>query len=286
MAMLGAHMSIAGGVFNAPLRGKTVGCNTIQLFTKNSNQWKAKPITEDDRRQFLENLNETGINPAFTHNSYLINLGSPDDELASKSYKSMWEELDRTEFLEMPLIVIHPGSHTGSGEQEGLKRIAGSLKKLLRETGGYKVKIALETTAGQGTSLGCCFEHLAWLLDKIGSDRVVVCYDTCHTFAAGYDIRTKSACKETFDKFDQIIGLKKLAAFHLNDSLKEFGSRIDRHQHIGKGHIGLAGFRNLLNDPRFDAVPMVLETPKGPEMKEDLENLKTLRSLIKKKKMK
>jgi len=284
MAVLGAHMSIAGGLYNAPRRGKSIACDTIQLFTKSSNRWKAKPLTEDDRNKFLQCLKETGIEPAFAHNSYLINLASPDAGLARKSFQSMREELDRAEFLKMPFIVIHPGAHTGDGEQKGLRRIANSLKKLIEQTLGYKAGIALETTAGQGTSLGSSFEQLAWLIEEVGSERIVVCYDTCHTFAAGYDIRTKSAYTETFEKFDDIIGLKKLAAFHINDSLKELGSRIDRHQHIGKGHIGLAGFKNLLNDPRFAGIPMVLETPKGPEMAEDVENLKVLRDLIKKKK--
>ena len=284
MPILGAHMSIAGGVYNAPLRGNSIGCDAIQLFTKNSTRWNAKPLSENEKGQFLQNLKDTKIRPAFAHNGYLINLGSPSAELHRKSMEAMREEIDRTEFLELPFIVIHPGSHTGDGEPKGLKRIADSLEKLIRETRGYKSKIALETTAGQGTNLGYTFEQLAWLLDKIGSERMAVCYDTCHTFAAGYELRTKSGYKETFEKFDDIIGLENLVVFHLNDSLKDLGSKIDRHQHIGKGYIGLKGFRNLLNDRRFVGIPMVLETPKSPDMKQDIENLKVLRSLIKKKK--
>jgi len=281
--LLGAHMSIAGGVQNAPLRGRTAGCDTIQIFTKNSNQWKAPPLQQQAKQDFLQNLDKTGIAPVFAHNGYLINLASPNPELYEKSFNAMRDEIERAEFLQLPLIVIHPGSHTGDGEENGLKRIARSLKKLLKQTSGCSVRIALETTAGQGTNLGYTFEQLKSLIEQTANERIVVCFDTCHTFAAGYELRTRTGYKETMDRFEEVIGFDKLAVIHLNDSKKELGSKRDRHEHIGQGCIGLQGFKNLLNDPRFKNIPMVLETPKGPELKEDIENLKILRSLIKKK---
>jgi deoxyribonuclease IV len=279
--LLGAHMSIAGGVGNAPLRGETAGCNTIQIFTKNNNRWQSPPIKQEDQQAFLENLNHTGIGPVFSHNAYLINLASPKPDLHKKSVDAMRDEIERAEYLKLSFVVIHPGSHSGDGEDNGLRRIAASIKKLMKETSGYSVGIALETTAGQGTNLGYTFEQLGRLIEEIADDRIGVCFDTCHSFTAGYELRTKAGYKETTDQFQQHIGFDKLLAVHLNDSKKEFQSKKDRHEHIGKGFIGLEGFKNVLNDPGFQAVPMVLETPKGPELKEDIENLKILRGLIK-----
>jgi len=285
--LLGAHMSIAGGVFNAPLRGKSIGCDTIQIFVKNANQWFGKEITDEEVEKFSEAKKETGIDPIFSHNSYLINLASPDDALYEKSTSSMLDELERSERLRLPFIVMHPGAHVGSGEEAGLKRIAAAINTLFQKTKGYKVKIALETTAGQKSSLGCKFEHMAFLIEAIKDrKRVCVCYDTCHTFAAGYDLRTKKAYEATFAEFDKVVGLERISAFHLNDSVDELGSRIDRHAHIGQGRIGLEGFRLLLNDGRFAKTPMILETPKGPDMAEDVTNLKVLRGLVKKRKKK
>lgn len=282
--LLGAHMSIAGGVFNAPTRGKSIGCDTIQIFVKNANQWVGKPISDEEAEKFYETKKETGIDPIFSHNSYLINLASPDDALYEKSLNAMLDELDRSEKLKLPFLVIHPGSHVGSGEGAGLKRIAEALNILLAKTKGYKVKIALETTAGQKSNLGHKFEHLAYLIKAVkDKKRVCVCYDTCHTFAAGYDLRTKKAYDATFNEFDGLVGLARICAFHLNDSVKELGSNIDRHAHIGQGHIGEEGFRLLVNDERFANIPMVLETPKGPDMAEDVMNLKVLRGLTQKK---
>lgn len=284
---LGAHMSIAGGVFNAPVRGKSVGCDTIQIFVKNANRWVGKVITDEEVEQFRQAREETGIDPVFSHNSYLINLASPDDALYQKSIGAMLDELERSERLGLPFLVIHPGAHVGSGEDAGLKRIASGINTLLQKTKGYEVKVALETTAGMKSSLGCKFEHLATLIEAIkDKNRVCVCYDTCHTFAAGYDLRTKKAYEATFKEFDKVVGLNRLCAFHLNDSVKELGSNIDRHAHIGQGYIGESGFRLLMNDDRFEKIPMVLETPKGPDMKEDVMNLKVLRGLIKKKRQK
>ena len=282
--LLGAHMSVAGGVFNAPVRGKSVGCDTIQIFVKNANRWVGKVMTDEDVEKFQEARKESGIDPIFAHNAYLINLASPDDALYKRSMDGMLDELERSERLKLPFIVIHPGAHVGSGEEAGLKRIAAALNALFEKTKGYKVKIALETTAGQKSSLGHRFEQIAALLEAIrDKKRVCVCFDTCHSFAAGYDIRTKKTYEATFAEFDRVIGLKWISAFHLNDAMKELGSRVDRHTHIGEGHIGVSGFRLLMNDERFAEVPMVLETPKGPEMAEDVKNLKVLRGLIKKK---
>jgi deoxyribonuclease-4 len=277
-------MSIAGGAFNAPTRGKSAGCDTIQIFVKNANQWVGKPISDEDAEKFQETKKETGIDPVFSHNSYLINLASPDDALYEKSANAMLDELERSEKLKLPFLVIHPGSHVGSGEEAGLKRIAEALNSLLAKTKGYRVKIALETTAGQKSNLGSKFEHLSYLIDAVkDKKRLCVCYDTCHTFAAGYDLRTKKAYEATFKEFDSVVGLDRLCAFHLNDAVKELGSNIDRHAHIGQGHIGEEGFRLLLNDERFENIPMVLETPKGPDMAEDVMNLKVLRGLIRQK---
>ncbi len=282
--LLGAHMSIAGGVFNAPVRGKSIGCDTIQIFVKNANQWVGKPISDEEAEKFQETKKETGIDPIFSHDSYLINLASPDDALYEKSVNAMLDELERSEKLNLPFLVIHPGSHVGSGEEAGLKRIAEALNSLFAKTKGYKVKIALETTAGQKSNLGYKFEHLGYLI-KAAKDkkRICVCYDTCHTFAAGYDLRTKKAYDATFKEFDKVVGLDRICAFHLNDAVKELGSNIDRHAHIGQGYIGEEGFRLLLNDETFENIPMVLETPKGPDMAEDVMNLRVLRGLIRQK---
>ncbi len=281
--LLGAHMSISGGIFNAPIRGESIGCDTIQIFTKNANQWKAKTLTDDEIKKFQDEKKRTGIHPIFGHDGYLINIAAPSGETYAKSMVSLLEEVERAERLSLPYLVMHPGSHLGSGEEEGLKKIASSINEIHKKTKGYKVKITVETTAGQGSNLGYRFEQIARIMDMVKeSERLAVCYDTCHTFAAGYDIRDKKAYKKTFDEFDEVIGLDRLAVFHLNDSKRELASRIDRHEHIGKGCIGLEAFRILLNDKRFAKIPMVLETPKGPDMAEDIENLEVLRSLIKK----
>jgi len=285
--LLGAHMSIAGGVFNAPARGKSVGCDTIQVFVKNANRWVGKVITNEDVEKFRQAKEETGIDPIFSHNSYLINLASPDDALYKKSLEAMLDELERSEKLGLPFLVMHPGAHVGSGEKAGLKRIATGINTLFKKTKGYKVSIALETTAGMKSNVGYKFEDLAALIEAIkDKKRMCVCYDTCHTFAAGYDLRTKKAYEATFKEFDQVVGLNRICAFHLNDSVNELGSRIDRHAHISQGHIGESGFRNLMNDERFAKIPMVLETPKGPDMAEDVMNLKVLHGLIRRKKRK
>ena len=279
--LLGAHMSIAGGVDKALLEGKKVACDVIQIFTKSSRQWAAHPYGQEEIQNFLTNQKETGIVTVVAHDSYLLNLGSPDGVLRKRSIQGFIDEMGRCETLSIPYLIAHPGAHTGSGEEEGIKTIACSLDDVHAACPGYKVKIALEITAGQGSNLGYRFEQIRNMIDATKeNDRIRVCFDTEHAFAAGYDIRTKEGYERTFSEFDEAIGLKLLAAFHLNDSKKEFHSRVDRHEHIGKGHIGVEAFRFLMNDPRFWGIPMCLETPKGPDLKEDVENLALLRSLI------
>lgn len=280
--LIGAHMSIAGGAFNALVAGKEVGCSTIQIFTKNNNQWNAKPLTKEEIAEFQKKQKETGIRPVVAHNSYLINLASPAKALARKSKEAMLIELQRCEELGVPVLVIHPGSHVGTGEKEGIKRIAEAINWLHDKTEGYKVRIALETTAGQGSNLGHRFEQIAEIIELAeDKERVAVCLDTCHIFAAGYDIRSESGYEKTMDEFDKVISLKRLKAIHFNDSVKDLGSRIDRHAHIGQGKIGKTGFGFFMNDKSLESIPKLLETPKDPEGKFDRMNLATLRRLVK-----
>jgi deoxyribonuclease-4 len=279
--LLGAHMSIAGGVGNALLEGKKVKCDAIQIFTKSSRQWAAKPYTKDEIEQFENNRKETGIRTVIAHDSYLLNLGSPDSSLRKRSVVAFIDEFERCETLGVSNLVAHPGAHVGAGEATGIKTIAKSLDEIHQACPGYKVKVTLEITAGQGSNLGYRFEQIGVMIDAAKqSDRLRVCFDTEHAFAAGYDIRTKEGYERTFTEFDDAIGIERLAAFHLNDSKKEFNSRVDRHEHIGKGFIGVEAFRLLMNDKRFWGLPMCLETPKGPDLKEDRQNLRLLRSLI------
>jgi deoxyribonuclease IV len=279
--LLGAHMSIAGGVGNALLHGKKVACDTIQIFTKSSRQWAGKPYTKEEIEQFRVNRQETGITTIIAHDSYLLNLGSPDAGLRKQSIAAFIDELERCELLGVANLVAHPGAHVGAGETEGIKTIAKSLDEAHKACPGYTTKITLEITAGQGSTIGYRFDQIGNIMGATKeSERLRVCFDTEHAFAAGYDIRTKEGYERTFVEFDEAIGIDRLAAFHLNDSKKEFNSRVDRHEHIGKGQIGVEAFRLLLNDKRFWGLPMCLETPKGPDLKEDQENLALLRSLI------
>jgi deoxyribonuclease-4 len=280
---IGAHMSISGGLHKALLQGKQLACDTIQIFTKSNMQWKARDLTQNEINLFKETLDETGIGPVVGHDTYLINLASPDKETYKKSVDSFIVEMLRSEAVGLPYLVMHPGAHMDKGEEWGLKRIASSLNTVFKATKGTQVTVLLETTAGQGTNLGYAFEHLAQIMDMADApERLAVCYDTCHTFAAGYDIRTKKAYNATLKEFDRIIGLDKLKVFHINDAKKELGSRVDRHEHIGKGLIGLDAFRFILTDPRFKDTPKILETPKGEAKGHtwDEINLKTLRKLM------
>ncbi len=279
MPLLGAHVSISKGVYNAPKRGRDLDCDAIQIFSKNQMQWQAKPFTEDDINKFRENVEKYEIKDVVIHTSYLINIGSPEKEKLKKSQDALIDEFHRADQLGIPYIVLHPGSHMGKGEELGLGIIADSINYILDVTKDSNVMLLLETTAGQGSNLGYRFEHLAYLIDKTEQkERIGVCFDTCHVFAAGYDIRTKDAYEETMKKFDDTIGISNLKVFHLNDSKNDLGTRKDRHEHIGKGYIGLDGFRFLVNDERFNDRPMILETPGGEKYYK--ENLEVLRSLI------
>ena len=278
---LGAHESISGGLHKAFDRARSVGCDAVQIFVKSNRSWAVKPLTEGDVARFKAKAEESGIRPVVGHTSYLLNLGTPDEALWAKSRDMLIVELERCEALGMPYLVLHPGSHVGTGEEAGLARVAQGLGEVHAATPGFCTRVLLETTAGQGSSLGHCFEHLAWLLENAPEgERLGVCLDTCHVFAAGYELRTPAGYAATMETFDQVIGLERLKVMHLNDSKGDLGSRKDRHEHIGKGHIGLEGFRHVLNDPRLAGLPGLLETPKSDDLHEDRQNLAVLRSLV------
>jgi deoxyribonuclease-4 len=273
-------MSISGGIAKAFARGEQVACETMQIFSKNQRTWRAKTYSSQEIADYKAEQERTGITPVVVHDSYLINRASPDDDLWEKSLAAFRDEMERCQLLGIPYIVTHPGSHTGSGEEAGLQREVEALNRLLDDDAGPDVTLLLETTAGQGTALGWRFEHLAHLIEHVNHpERLGVCVDTCHIFVAGYDIRTPEAYHATFDAFDRLIGLERIKVFHLNDTMKELGSRVDRHTHIGQGCIGVEAFRLLVNDSRFATLPMIIETPKEDDMAEDRENLTLLRSL-------
>jgi deoxyribonuclease-4 len=277
----GAHMSIAGGLHTAFGHGERAGCDVIQIFSKNQQQWRAKPLAETDIARFRAEQERSGIPAALVHDSYLINLASPDDALWQKSIDAFRDELERCAALGIPFLVTHPGAHVGSGETAGLARVAAALSQLFAEAAGAGVTVLLETTAGQGSSLGWRFEHLAQIMGTTSHpERLGVCVDTCHVFAAGYDIRTADTYAAMLAEFERVVGLRHLHAFHLNDSLKDLGSRVDRHAHVGAGCIGIEAFRLLVNDPRFSQLPAVLETPKGDDLADDIRSIQLLRSLI------
>lgn len=281
--LLGAHVSIAGGVDKAVERAANIGCTTFQIFTKNSNQWKATPLSDKVVQNYKRLIKLTKIKPVIAHDSYLINLCAKDRLILKKSREAFIDELVRCEILEINYLNFHPGSHMGMGEEDGIKLVAESINLAHEKTKGFKVKSMIETTAGQGTSIGYRFEQIRKIIDLVEDKRrLAVCVDTCHIFAAGYDIRSETSYLKTIEEFDSIIGLKYLKAFHLNDSKKGLGERVDRHEHIGKGKIGLNGFRFIMNDNRFSNIPKVLETPKGVDMREDVINMKILKSLIRK----
>ncbi len=284
MPILGAHMSIAGGYYKAIDAGKECGCDCVQVFTKNNNQWRAKPITDDDVRLFREAIERTGIVAPLSHASYLINLAAHEEPMRGKAIDGYTVEVERAALLGIPAVVLHPGSTKGKqSDEQGIANIVAALDHVHKSTKTSGVMTLLENTAGQGQNLGWRFEHLAAIRAQVKQpDRVGVCFDTCHAFAAGYAMGTPEEYAETFAEFDNIVGLQHLRAFHLNDSKKPLGSRVDRHEHIGEGELGLEPFRHLVNDPRFAKTPMYIETAKeqrdGEEM--DAVNLRTLRSLI------
>jgi deoxyribonuclease-4 len=259
-------MSIAGGLHNAFERGTEVGCDCMQVFVKNQRQWKAPPLTDEAVRLWHATATETPIGPVIAHDSYLINLGSPDEAGWRRSIDAFVDELERCERLAIPGLVMHPGSHLGEGETWCLKRIARALDTIHGRTRGFSVRTLLETTAGQGTSVGYRFEHLGGIIARVKApERLALCVDTCHVFAAGYDLTTEAGYAETMAALDEQVGPDRIACFHLNDSKRPLGSRVDRHEHIGKGRLGSAAFRRLVTDERFLGLPMILETPKGED---------------------
>jgi deoxyribonuclease-4 len=281
--LLGAHTSINGGVSTAVDLAEKLGFTAMQIFTKNNNRWYAKELSENEIEKFRMRLESSKIKFVVAHDSYLINLCSKELEMLNKSRDSFLDELKRCELLGIPHLNFHPGAHLGLGEDEGIKIIAESLNVAHSKTPGYKVTSMIEATAGQGSAIGYKFEHLRKIIDLVEEkDRITICIDTAHIFAAGYDIKDSTNYEIVINEFDNIVGLDRLKCIHMNDSKKPLGSKVDRHEHIGKGFIGLQGFTNIMNDKRIEHIPKILETPKGKEQLEDLVNLKILKSLIKK----
>lgn len=278
--LLGAHMSIGGGVHRAIERARSVESNAMQIFVKNNMQWFARPFAKEEIASFLNHAQRTELRIAFAHANYLINLSATNPQFHANSLRALAEELTRADQLELPFLVLHPGAHLGAGAEAGLEKIVTSIDRVFASIPKVKTKIALETTAGQGSCLGHTFEQLAYLIANAREpERLCVCLDTAHVFAAGYDLVSESGTRAMFAEFDRTIGLARLAALHLNDSKTLRGSRVDRHEHIGKGQIGLEAFRFIMRDRRFRKVPKVLETPKGKDLAEDRVNMKTLRAL-------
>ncbi|MBI3800320.1 MAG: deoxyribonuclease IV [Deltaproteobacteria bacterium] len=279
--LLGAHMSIAGGVDKALLLGKEVGCDTVQIFTKSSRQWASKPLSKAEIAAFQATKRTTGFPIIVAHDSYLYNFAASDEVLRKKSVNGLIDEMERCEALGVAYLIAHPGAHVGAGEAAGIATIAKSIDEMHKACPGYTTKLAIEITAGQGSTLGYRFQQVQQIIDATQApERLRVCFDTEHAFAAGYDLRTAEGYERTFVEFEELIGIRLLVAFHLNDAKKDLGCRVDRHEHIGKGFLGLAAFRLLLNDRRFWGLPMCLETPKSDDCHEDRENLATLRGLL------
>ena len=279
--LLGAHVSIAGGVDMAIERARSINCTAMQMFVKNNMQWFARPLTRAEIRTFREHRQRGELLSIFAHANYLINLATTNGQFHANSIRSLSEELVRADQLELPFLVLHPGAHLGAGEETGLDKIVESIDRVLSGLPKIKTRIALETTAGQGSCLGNKFEHLAYIISRAHEPkRLCVCLDTAHVFAAGYDIGSEASARKAFREFDRLIGLDQLVAIHLNDSKTVCGSRVDRHEHIGRGKIGLPAFRFIMRDRRFRKIPKVLETPKSKDLREDVENLSTLRRLM------
>jgi deoxyribonuclease-4 len=274
-------MSIAGGLPLAFTRIRKVRGKALQIFTRNQLQWHTPSLTPEMVMRFRKEWQKSGHMPVAAHDSYLINLASPDPTVLNKSVAAFAEEIRRCDTLSIPFLITHPGSHLGQGIEKGLQLFVRNLDRAISRSTTTRVTILIETTAGQGTNLGSSFEEIAFILQQSNhGNRLGLCFDTSHAFAAGYDIRTPEVYRETFSRLDRLIGLERLKFFHLNDSRGPLGCKVDRHEHIGKGEIGLAGFRLLLNDQHFQHHPMVLETPKGKDLREDKRNLRLLRSLI------
>ena len=277
----GAHMSTSGGVWRSLERGASIGCEIVQIFVKSNMRWFGTPHAPADVTKFAEERAAKEFSAVFGHTGYLINVASPPGSNRDNSIKSLTQEIGFATALGLPFLVMHPGAHMGAGEKEGIKRAIAGLNEAFDATRQSKVRIALENTAGQGSCFGYRIEHLAAIYDGIKyPKRLAVCLDTCHFFAAGYDIRTHKGWDAALTEVDRLIGIRQVVAFHLNDSKTDLGSRVDRHEHIGKGKIGLQGFRHIVNDPRLTKCPGCLETPKSDDLHEDIENLKTLRGLV------
>jgi deoxyribonuclease-4 len=273
-------MSIGGGVHTAIERACSIGCTAMQIFVKNNMQWFARPLTRPEIGAFLKHSQRRELLSVFAHANYLINLAATNPQFHANSLRALAEELIRADQLKLPFLVLHPGAHLGAGEEAGLERIIESIDRVLSGIPKIKTRIALETTAGQGSCLGSKFEHLAYIISRVREpQRLCICLDTAHIFAAGYDIGSEEGIRKTFREFDRVVGRDRLAAIHVNDSKTVRGSRVDRHEHVGKGKIGLEAFRFIMRDRRFRKIPKVLETPKGKDLREDVENLRTLRIL-------
>jgi len=281
--LLGAHMSIRGGVSLAIERARSIRCTAMQMFVKNNMQWFARPLTREEIRAFLNHVQRGELLSVFGHANYLINLAATNPQFHANSIRALAEELVRADQLELPFLVLHPGAHLGAGEEAGLEKIVDSVDAVFRRIPKVRTKIALETTAGQGSCIGHRFEHLAHIIANAREPgRLRVCLDTAHLFAAGYEVGSEPGVRKVFREFDRVIGRSRLVAIHVNDSKTGRGSRVDRHEHIGKGRIGLGAFRFIMRSPRFRKIPKVLETPKGKDLAEDVINLKTLRALANK----
>jgi deoxyribonuclease-4 len=280
--LLGAHFSIAKGLHNAIYEAKAHGCSALQIFTKNSNTWKERILSQNEIDLFCQARERTDITAIASHTSYLINLATYDKRKHAMSCNALKHELVRSSMLGIPFVVLHPGAHMGSGENQGIRRIAESIKQIFEQSPNIQTRLLLETTAGQGSGLGYTFEQLTSIMDKVENrDRLGVCLDTAHIFASGYDIRTPDSYGQTINAFDAVTGIENLYLIHLNDSKKELGSKVDRHEHIGEGLIGIKAFELLMNDKRFNDIPKIIETPKEKEGKDhDTTNLDRLRALL------
>ena len=289
MLRIGAHMSVAGGVANAVERAVVHGCEALQIFSKNANRWVGPPLDQADVRRFRKRLEETGIAPAVSHASYLINLATTNPALRAQSAGALADELERAHALGLLGVVLHPGTCTSGTEDEALSLIADAIRAVFALQRRRRTMVLLEHTAGQGRTVGFRFEHLAAIIERLdGSPRVGVCLDTCHLVASGYDIVSETGYQSTFDQFEQVVGLSRLKVFHGNDSKRPCGSRVDRHEHIGRGYLGLKPFRRLMQDPRFKGLPILIETEKSENLQKpgviaanplDMKNLDTLRRL-------
>ena len=282
--LLGSHIPTIGGVAKAIDRGVGIGCTAMQIFVKNNMQWLAKPFSDDEVTAFTQHPLRSKLKMVIAHAGYLINLGVEKSENHEKSLQSLGEELLRCDQLKIPYLVLHPGSHLGAGVEKGLRCVIQSLNTIHAEHPSIKTRIALETTAGQGSCLGACFEELANILEKVKSpERLRICLDTAHIFAAGYDLSEKNGAEKVFTQFADIVGLEQLCALHINESKAALGSRVDRHENLGQGKIGLDTFRWIMNAPALATIPKILETPKGKDLAEDIEAMKLLRSFVNKK---